>query len=291
MKRKLTFLLAMFLGVGILCQSCGSEMNVEEKNVTTDNSTTQGVETDYLDSLGEKDFNGAIYTIRTQSVTGAVSIFNMHCGEITGEVVNDAQYNRDKYIEQRYNVVMEYLETDPNTNGQEHANSMFAGDSIGDLIVDSLSEGTGRISILFNNRMLANLLEVPYLQPDREWWSQLMYKNLTINDKLYFTSGDLAPYSYIGPACIYMNLNLAIDYGIDENELYSMVYDGKWTFDELAAECGLHDYRYAQRLFKRFNGVSMREYRQLGKGITLYHKNPWTENEIDRDIWTDDNKS
>ena len=51
MKRKLTFLLAMFLGVGILCQSCGSEMNVEEKNVTTDNSTTQGVETDYLDSL------------------------------------------------------------------------------------------------------------------------------------------------------------------------------------------------------------------------------------------------
>lgn len=266
-------------------------MNVEEKNVTTDNSTTQGVETDYLDSLGEKDFNGAIYTIRTQSVTGAVSIFNMHCGEITGKVVNDAQYNRDKYIEQRYNVVMEYLETDPNTNGQELANSMFAGDSIGDLIVDSLSEGTGRISILFNNRMLANLLEVPYLQPDREWWSQLMYKNLTINDKLYFTSGDLAPYSYIDPACIYMNLNLAIDYGIDENELYSMVYDGKWTFDELAAGCGLHDYRYAQRLFKRFNGVSMREYRQLGKGITLYHKNPWTENEIDRDIWTDDNKS
>ena len=63
------------------------------------------------------------------------------------------------------------------------------------------------------------------------------------------------------------------------------------SFDELAAECGLHDYRYAQRLFKRFNGVSMREYRQLGKGITLYHKNPWTENEIDRDIWTDDNKS
>ena len=291
MKRKLTFLLAMFLGVGILCQSCGSEMNVEEKNVTTDNSTTQGVETDYLDSLGEKDFNGAIYTIRTQSVTGAVSIFNMHCGEITGEVVKDAQYNRDKYIEQRYNVVMEYLETDPNTNGQELANSMFAGDSIGDLIVDSLSEGTGRISILFHNRMLANLLDVPYLQPDREWWSQLLYKNLTINDKLYFTSGDLAPYSYIGPACIYMNLNLAIDYGIDENELYSMVYDGKWTFDKLAAECGLHDYRYAQRLFKRFNGVSMREYRQLGKGITLYHKNPWTENEIDRDIWTDDNKS
>ena len=34
-------------------------------------------------------------------------------------------------------------------------NSMLAGDSIGNLIVDTLSEGTGRISILFNNNMLA----------------------------------------------------------------------------------------------------------------------------------------
>ena len=100
-------------------------------------------------------------------------------------------------------------------------------------MVDSLAEGTGRMSVLFNNKLLTNLLEVPYIKPDREWWSQLMYQNLTINDKLYFTSGDLAPFSYIGPACIYMNLKVADNYGIDENDLYSKVYDGKWTMDLL----------------------------------------------------------
>lgn len=233
MKRKFSFTLALLLATGIFSQACGSETDVSETLGTSADSATVSAETDYLDSLGAKDFKGATYTIRAQNSTGASAIFNMHCGEINGEVVNDAQFNRDKAVEQRYNVEIEYIISDDATNGQSLVNSMLAGDSIGNLIVDALSEGTGRISILFNNNMLANLLDVPYLQPQKEWWSQLMYENLTINDKLYFTSGDLAPFSYIGPACIYMNLELAGNYGIDENELFAMVYDGTWTMDKL----------------------------------------------------------
>lgn len=234
MKRKLSLMLALLLCAGTLCQSCGSEKSGEETSAPqTGDTTTPAAETDYLDTLGEKDFGGAKFTIRAPSASGPVAIFNMQIGEVNGEVVNDAQYNRDKYVEQRYNVNIEYIETDSTTDGSTLTNSMLAGDSIGDVIVDSLSEGTGRMSVLFNNKLLQNLLEVPYLQPDREWWSQLMYQNLTINDKLYFTSGDLAPFSYIGPACIYMNLKVADNYGIDENELYSKVYDGKWTMDAL----------------------------------------------------------
>lgn len=234
MKRKLSLMLALLLCAGTLCQSCGSEKSGEETSAPqTGDTTTPAAETDYLDTLGEKDFGGAKFTIRAPSASGPVAIFNMQIGEVNGEVVNDAQYNRDKYVEQRYNVTIEYIETDSTTDGSTLTNSMLAGDSIGDVIVDSLSEGTGRMSVLFNNKLLQNLLEVPYLQPDREWWSQLMYQNLTINDKLYFTSGDLAPFSYIGPACIYMNLKVADNYGIDENELYSKVYDGKWTMDAL----------------------------------------------------------
>lgn len=234
MKRKLSLMLALLLCTGTLCQSCGSEKSGEETSAPqTGDTTTPAAETDYLDTLGEKDFGGAKFTIRAPSSSGPVAIFNMHSGEVNGEVVNDAQYNRDKYVEQRYNVTIEYIETDSTTDGNTLTNSMLAGDSIGDVMVDSLAEGTGRMSVLFNNKLLTNLLEVPYIKPDREWWSQLMYQNLTINDKLYFTSGDLAPFSYIGPACIYMNLKVADNYGIDENDLYSKVYDGKWTMDLL----------------------------------------------------------
>ncbi len=53
----------------------------------------------------------------------------------------------------------------------------------------------------------------------------------------------------------------------------------------LAARVGLADIRYAQRLFRKHTGVSMSEYRSLGRGMTLYHENPWTEEQLERDIF------
>ncbi len=54
----------------------------------------------------------------------------------------------------------------------------------------------------------------------------------------------------------------------------------------LALRCGFRDIRYAQRLFRKYSGVSMSEYRRLGRGVTLYHENPWQENSLDGDIFT-----
>ena len=49
--------------------------------------------------------------------------------------------------------------------------------------------------------------------------------------------------------------------------------------------CGLHDRRYAQRLFKKYFGVSMQRCRQLGSGISLYHENPWKREHMESDIY------
>lgn len=60
------------------------------------------------------------------------------------------------------------------------------------------------------------------------------------------------------------------------------------TDDSLAAicvRCGLHDRRYAQRLFKKYFGVSMQRCRQLGSGISLYHENPWKREHMESDIY------
>ena len=77
-----------------------------------------------------------------------------------------------------------------------------------------------------------NLLDLPYLQLDKQWWSSLIYENLQYNGKMFYTSGDIAINSFIGPACVYMNTNLAEKYGVDENALYDKVYGGTWMMDE-----------------------------------------------------------
>ena len=215
-------------------QSCGSEAGETDTETRGETTTTQADETtDYLDTLGEKNFNGASYKIITERSDSYIPILNMECGEITGEVINDAQYNRDRYVENRYNVVIEYPETASGDQSAVYSASLLAGDPIGDVYIDALNEKKGRMTTVFNNGLLTNLLDVPYLQLDKEWWSRLMYDNLTINGKLFFTSGDLAPFTYIAPACVYMNLTIAENYGIDENDLYKKVYDGKWTMDVL----------------------------------------------------------
>lgn len=89
------------------------------------------------------------------------------------------------------------------------------------------------MSSVFTQGSLMNLLDLPYLQLDKEWWSSLTYKNLQYNGKMFYTSGDLAINSFIGAGCVYMNTNLAEKYGVDENALYKKVYDGTWTIDEL----------------------------------------------------------
>ena len=50
-------MLALLLCTGTLCQSCGSEKSGEETSAPqTRDTTTPAAETDYLDTLGEKDF-------------------------------------------------------------------------------------------------------------------------------------------------------------------------------------------------------------------------------------------
>ena len=69
MKHKFSFTLALLLATGIFSQACGSETDVSETLGTSADSATVSAETDYLDSLGAKDFKGATYTIRAQNST------------------------------------------------------------------------------------------------------------------------------------------------------------------------------------------------------------------------------
>ena len=59
------------------------------------------------------------------------------------------------------------------------------------------------------------------------------------------------------------------------------------SFPEICAEVGMSDIRYAQRLFKKYFGVSMYRCRQQDNGISLYHRNPWKEDALDHDIFNE----
>lgn len=224
-KRLLTLLLA-----ALLLTACGNG-TTETIAAETTTPVETAPETTYIETLGQKDFGGATYTYAFGGRSTTIPLLDPHVGELTGEIMNDTLYNRDKWIEEEYNVSIAYLE-DKDTQSSIR-NAVQAGDALCDVVIGSLADGKSGLGAVVQQGVLYNLLDVPHLQLDKEWWSPLMYENVQYNGKMFFTSGDMAPFSYIGPACVYMNLDLALNYQVDENEIYELVYDGNWTFDEL----------------------------------------------------------
>ncbi len=239
MKSAKTRLLTLLLLAAIAAStSCGGNAAPEE---TTSGETTETEETtaySRLSELGEKNFGNRTFTIMDANDYPASNII-YPADAPNGDIINDALYDRNAKIEDLYKIKIEYVHMDPAKNGAEAVRqSVLAGDSSYDLINSTILGGT--LSTLATEGILANLADVPDLSLDKPWWSKLMYENLKLNDRIYFTSGDISYRIYLAPHAAYVNSDLMETYGI-KTDIYDLVINGKWTVDELISMTKQYD--------------------------------------------------
>ena len=114
--KKLTtilLLIAMLLPLAS-CGNGGKDSDTETQGNVSAESDTTGADTaesettraDYPDDLPEKDFGGKTYTVLGEGM----SVY-FHADELNGEVLNDALYNRDVKVGERFNVKIALSET------------------------------------------------------------------------------------------------------------------------------------------------------------------------------------
>ena len=144
--------------------------------------------------------------------------------EIKGEVFNDAMYERELKVAERLNINIE--KTLLTTSFQNAKKSVKAGDDAFDILFanayDVAGDGLEGIYI--------NLAKFPYIDYDMPWWPDTIKKDITINGRTFFVTGDITP-SVLGYMnCIFFNKNLAAKYDI--SGLYDLVFSGKWTYDK-----------------------------------------------------------
>ena len=193
---------------------------------------TESVTVSHFETLGGRDFGGAAFTILDAPHHLHLQV-NMPDEEgLTGEPINDALFNRDRLIEEKYNVNIEYIQIHGTGTGNSTLQrSVLAGERLYDLIVSPVL-GNSLDSNSVNN-ILYNILDAPHLSLQSPWWSKLIYENMQFNGRLYYSGGDIFLPSYSKcPATIVFNRKLMQDYGI-EDDLYELVFDGKWTVDVL----------------------------------------------------------
>ena len=176
----------------------------------------------------DRDFEGYDFKIYSKGpVFNEWASLDIDAEEENGEPINDAVYRRNRFVEEKYNVNVMAV---PSANGDMVAavkKAVSAGDDIYDAAVPNMySQAT-----LATGGNLTDLKHVPYLDLSKKWWDQKANADLTINNKLLFTVGDLFIMDNDATWLVIFNKELIRELALENP--YEIVRGGKWSFDKL----------------------------------------------------------
>ena len=147
--------------------------------------------------------------------------------ELSGELMNDAVFMRNSYIEEKYNVtITRIISSDGASLFNDIRTSVNAGDNLFDAAFASIADS----SRLSQEGLLTNLHDVPYINLSKPWWDQRSVEGLSIAGRLYFVVGDITPWADPFTWVVVVNKDLVERYGLEDP--YQIVRDNNWTFDK-----------------------------------------------------------
>ena len=245
-KHILSLLLAALLLASSLtgCGNGGTQTNdnpgADTNDAATADTDTASVETEttreqIADNLPEKDYAGRTFTLFTR-VKYEDSFMPE---ELNGEAVNDALYQRNATVSDRFNVKMQYVSqvcewgTESTKWNETLVNGVMAGDKAYDLVAGYAST----IPEVVTKGILLDWNTVPYIDMSQPWWSEQVKDVFTINGKMFLTTGDYSLSLWDNMFAFLFNKQVAEDH--DVGDLYETVREGKWTLDKLQELCDL----------------------------------------------------
>ena len=229
------FILLIFLC--LLSVSCGDNKTGDNainannnpenniKNETPDEIT--GAPEKLLPDLPDMDFGGydfRIYSPGPSRVEWASQ--DIGADEETGEPINDAVYNRNRYVENKYNFNLVNIPAATADMIGAIRKSVNSDDDAYDAVTPHMFDQAS----FAGGNFFADLKQMPYLDFSKPWWDQRANIDLTIGNRLFFTVGDLFIMDNDATWLIIFNKKLIADLAMENP--YDIVRDGKWTFDK-----------------------------------------------------------
>ena len=226
-----TISLTVLLAVLLAASSCGSSAAPANEDETADSVSVSPTETEpqYVmwQNLPETDLGGYEFHIieSPRAANTGATVLHGDAEALTGEAINDAIYNRNLAVEDRYNCVISTVSD--SAAKDKVIRSVKAGD---DAYAAVLDNPTYMMQMALENDLL-NLYNVKYIDLSNPWYNQNQVSTFTIQDKLYFFMGDFSYSTLMFGACLIYNVELAER--LDIPYIYDIVMDGKWTIDKM----------------------------------------------------------
>ena len=235
MKKLLSLLLAamLILPVFSACSESAENTGDETPVQSAGNSPESPAETEpetvdlydgALAALDSTGYDGRAFNILTRTN----EMFEMVSEELTGEITNDAVFNRNKYVEDTYDVVIEAFAAG---NWDNVTDKMHASVIAGDYLYNLVGQVDFKTYAIVGNGSCGNWMDVPAIDLESPWWLSDANKDATINGRLYSMTGDFCLTNILYGFVFFYNANLCENRGIPASSLQDMVFEKAWTFD------------------------------------------------------------
>ena len=237
MQKRLAILLALVLALAPAAMSCGKE-DTKESDTTADTAANTETTTDTAaeteaDPYAGYDFGGATLSIFSSADSYDSTNANFliaGSGEMNGEIVNDAVYNRNLKVEEGLNVQLAY------TPGEWTYSDIAAGiDQLimaGDRVYDVMINDMFRLVEASIKGQLHNVAKTDRLDLSASYWySDAMDDLMVVPGAMYLMLGDYFADSLASAHVLYYNKDLIENNYSDADYLHNLIMDGKFTKD------------------------------------------------------------
>jgi len=230
--RKCTALLLAALMLLSLLAACSEKNDPadSQKPAGSDGAVTAPAETEApeVEYLGEKNLDGFVFRVNARGAStgnGTFVVKDLWVEEMTGEVINDAVFERNTMMESKYNFTLEQVYSAANQLA-EIRQAVSAGDEYQAAIVLGTS-----VASLAQEGALLDLFSLPYIDFTKEWWDQNALEAYTIMNRVFFMTGDMNTNTFDRTCVTTFSKSLISDNGLENP--YELVREGKWTLSKL----------------------------------------------------------
>jgi len=238
MKKIVLFaIIAVLLFMITACNNKSGGDNNNDKTKTngeniTDSDILQAEDTEeteperYTPNLPDADYGGYIFRALVPAKNvWATCTFNVEVE--LGDTVEDAIYKRNRYIEEKYNVILTQIEiSDFGQLENTFKQSVMAGTDDFDICVQ-----IDRYA--FSLAMSGYILpadELPYIDLTKPWYMRDVTDSIRIGNKYYIVESNENMSLYECTDVLFFNKQLIADLGLENP--YNLVKDGIWTYDK-----------------------------------------------------------
>ena len=225
MKKRRWIVLALCAATLLSCVSCAGGGDPEAPDAESSSIGEHETEPEawIQDKVPDLNFNKDTYTVLNHNAKDSAPAAS------TGEILPDALLERDLYVENRFNVSIEYNTLNGSSNViAQVQNTVSSGLDEYQQVCLNMVFGTSGLAMA---GYVMNLHELEYFDNEQPWWDEDATKAFQIGETLYMIGGDVLPSSILSTQAIIFNKTKMTEQNMAFP--YQLAKDGEWTIQNM----------------------------------------------------------